>query len=89
MKLQESTPEGEWLVDQEYVRTEYVLHKYLKYWYVLLCHSGENAADTSMKTMSWEAADVVVFAIGGDARDVVTVGIKSDLMGSVYSTAVT
>ena len=39
--------------------------------------------------MSWEAADVVVFAIGGDARDVVTVGIKSDLMGSVYSTAVT
>ncbi len=25
------TPEGEWLVDQEYVRNEYVLHQYLKY----------------------------------------------------------
>ena len=26
-------PEHEWLVDQEYVRTEYVLNQYLEYWH--------------------------------------------------------
>ena len=30
----------------------------------------------SMKAMSWEVVDVVVFAIKGDVRDVVDVGIE-------------
>ena len=38
-----------------------------------------------MKAMSWKVVDVVVFVIGGNARDVVTVGIESDLMGIVCS----
>ena len=45
----------------------------------------ENAADRSMKAISWKVVDVVVFAIWGDARDVVTVVIESDLMGCVCS----
>ena len=46
---------------------------------------GENAADRSMKAMSREVVDVVVFAIEGDARDVVVVGMESNVMGSVCS----
>ena len=44
-------------------------------WSYTMASGGENAADRSMKAKSWEVVDVVVFAIGGDARDVVAVGI--------------
>jgi len=54
-------------------------------WSYAMASGWENATDRSMKAMSWKVVDVVVFAIGGDARDVVTVGIESDLMGIVYS----
>ena len=51
-------------------------------WSYTMASGGENAADRSMKAMSWEVNDVVVFAIGGDA---VAVVIESDLMGSICS----
>ena len=54
-------------------------------WSYTMASGRENTADRSMKAMCWKVVDVVVFAIGGDARDVVTVGIESDLMGSVSS----
>ena len=54
-------------------------------WSYTMASGGENDADRSMKAMSWEVVDIVVFAIGGYARDVVTVGMEYDLMGSVYS----
>ena len=54
-------------------------------WSYTMASGRENAADRSMKAMSWKVVDVVVFTIGGDARDVVTVGIESDLMGSICS----
>ena len=50
-----------------------------------MARGGENAADRSTKAMSWEIVNVVVFTIGGDARDVVAVCIVSGLMGSVCS----
>ena len=50
-----------------------------------MASGGENAADRGMKAMSWKVVDVVAFAIGGDAWDVVIVGIESDLMGIVCS----
>ena len=46
-----------------------------------MASGGENAADRSMKAMSSEVVDVIVFAIGVDARDVVAVAIESDLVG--------
>ena len=52
-------------------------------WSYTMASGGENAADRSMK--SREVVDVVVFAIEGDARDVVLVGMESDVMGSVCS----
>ena len=52
-------------------------------WSYTMASGGENAADRSMK--SREVVDVVVFAIEGDARDVVVVGMESDVMGSVCS----
>ena len=39
-----------------------------------MASGGENAADRGMKAMSWKVVDVVVFAIGGDARDVASSG---------------
>ena len=42
-------------------------------WNYTMASGGENAADRSMKAKSWEVVDVVVFAIGRDARDVVGV----------------
>ena len=50
-----------------------------------MASGGENAADRSMKAKSWEVVDMVVFAIGGDARDVVAVGMEADVMWSVCS----
>ena len=54
-------------------------------WSYTMASGGENAADRSMKAKSREVVDVVVFAIEGDARDVVVVGMESDVMGSVCS----
>jgi hypothetical protein len=54
-------------------------------WSYTMASGGENAADRSMKAKSREVVDVVVFAIEGDARDVVSVGMESDVMGSVCS----
>ena len=57
----------------------------IRRWSMWSYTGGENAADRSMKAKSREVVDVVVFAIEGDARDVVAVGMKSDVMGSVCS----